>query len=259
MTQTFRRADAASARATTSARLLAACGSAALVVSLAGPAHADLTAQTAREEFEEYYETMGAAVEVGSEQAGSGRVTLSDVTFDLIPAPEEGEPAPSFELTMDEILFEEQGDGSVLATVSPSGRATFRNTDIYTDAETVVSMRVETEGLQVRVSEAGAAADGDGADASQDGRRYENSAQRIALILEGSTTGGRPEDVEGEFVMTGLSGTTMARPMGDTTRYEADSGAEEMRLELDLPAGADQGSGFPRRRTTAARRPTTSP
>lgn len=248
-------------------RLRAGCAVGALLAALAaGPAWAQITAETVREEFETEFERMGTTVEVGAEEAAGGGVTLSDVvlSFEFTDQPSdqpteppsdpdaeegtepdatEGPEEVRVEALFETIAFEEQPDGAVRVTLSPEGRMTVRSVETGTGEEDVLEFRLVAEGFEMTVAEA----EGTGEEGAEAGRRYAYAADRLGLVLEEAVTDGAPVEASAEAFGTDLAGSTVtepgAGPSGEATRYVGADTLGELTASLNLPAQDPEAEG----------------
>ena len=258
MTPTPSPAVAASRPRRASPPLLDSAALCALVATLAaGPASAQVTAQSAREEFETFYETAGMTVEAGSEEAADGTITLGDVTmaFEFTDEPsedpfaeEEGlEPEAAEEVRVEavfeRIAFEERPDGTVLVTLPAQSPLTVRSTDVETGEEDLVRLDLLSEGFEMVLSEVEAAAGEDGVEPA---RRYAYTADRLGLRLVEASVAGEPVEGSAEIVASDVTGTTLAEPGagpdGEATRYVQSVAMAGIAGSLDLaPPPPDEG------------------
>ena len=239
----------------------------ALLAALAaGPAAAEITAETVREEFETLYEGFGMTIEAGSEDAADGSVTLGDVVLSFEFVDEGSEPDEEFgggagseepevdeevrvEATFDEIAFEERSDGTVVVTLSPEGRMMVRTTDVETGEEDVVEMRLVAEGFEMTVAEIEAAAIvAEGAEGGSGAGGEAESGTGAEAEAEAEAGGGTDDaagrrydyaaDRLGVVLVEALEAGEPVEGVGELTMTEV-SGATELALPPGLAAGAD--------------------
>ncbi|MHA6326168.1 DUF2125 domain-containing protein [Roseivivax sp. CAU 1753] len=174
-------------------------GTASLLIVGTQPVLADVTPEQVWEGFRTYLETSGYTVSADRNDAG-GNVVVAGLTATMAMPEENG--ALVFEAS--EVVFEDQGDGTVLILFPESMPITI-TTDTDDEPETVVSLDYSHSGLAIVAS---------GTEAKT---RYDLSADRLGIDLAGITVDGTPLPEEmgnGSFAMAGMSGS-MSLDYGD--------------------------------------------
>ncbi|MDF0600708.1 DUF2125 domain-containing protein [Psychromarinibacter sp. C21-152] len=121
------------------------CATAALFVAFGGPASADVTSAEVWEAWQSAAEEMGQTFTAGSESQDGGTLTVTDLQFGM----ETTDASASG--TIPEIVFTEQGDGTVAIDMSPSYDMTV--TVAPEGAEEVeVGVNIATDGLDMVAS-----------------------------------------------------------------------------------------------------------
>ncbi|MCU0855277.1 MAG: DUF2125 domain-containing protein [Rhodobacteraceae bacterium] len=154
----------------------------------AGTASADLTAAQVWADWQESAASLGQTLSVGSEESGSGSLTLRDVSITM-DGPDGGVNG-----TIAEVVMTEQGDGTVAIEMSPELPLDF--TSLGPDGEQAeFSVVIDQSALDLVASGAEGAVS------------YAYSAPTMSITLTSATTNGEPMDVDGAVTLAGLEGS----------------------------------------------------
>ena len=193
---------------------------AALLTLAAGTAQADVTAQEVWEDWVAALETGEATLSTGSVDEGDGRLTITDLT--LSSEMEEG----SYSVAIDEIVLEENPDGSVTVTLSPTYPISVEARD---DEGQRVAFTVEVSHPDLEMTVSG----------DEAGRTHAYAAPELSIELVEATQDGEPLDLALAGTLAGVEGRYTVS--GDeTARYGSEMSAERLTLEV---SGADPEAG----------------
>lgn len=181
-------------------------------------AHAQVTAQQVWDDWKTEMQMFGGELTTASEDVSGDTVTVRGLTLTS-----EEEDVSSV-LTIDELLFTDQGDGSVAITSSDSYPIVFSTPDNVT-----VTVLISHPGLEINVSGTPEALD------------YTVDADQVTVALQ-DVVGGE-EAFTGDVQVTGnnMSGTYTTR-LGDmrTTTYDLAFDALDLLVDVVPPAAAGQ-------------------
>lgn len=185
------------------------------------PAFADVSAQQVWGDWKSYMEGFGYSVQ-STESASGGTLSVNDITMSMtLP-----EGAGDFTMSVPEMTFSDNGDGSVTVQIPPVMPLTMSmNTP---DAEDVdIALDYLTQGFGMTVS-------GDA-----NAMTYDYSADELSMVLKELVVEGDPVDLgTANFTMSDLAGATLMK-MGNlrTTTQKMTTGAASYALDLADPEG----------------------
>ncbi len=192
----------------------------AVIAGIAGTAHADVTARQVWDDWVAAIEGGAAALSTGSVEEADGRLTITDL--EMTSQLEEG----SYHLAVDEVVLDENDDGTVTVTLSPSYPMTIEGRDSE-DRPTSLTFEISHPGLSLTVS-------GD-----EESRRHAYEAPDIDVTLTEATVDGEPMDFSLTAVLTDTSGSYVVDE-NDTGRFNSELMAGSARLDA---SGTDPEGG----------------
>ncbi|MEP3296361.1 MAG: DUF2125 domain-containing protein [Pseudoruegeria sp.] len=188
----------------------------ALTVFSANVALADLTAEQVWAQWQDVMNASGYEVNVGNADLNGGTLTLTDIGVSMML-----EPEGSMIVSLPEVTFQENGDGTVNVIVPPSYPM---NMNVFEDDETVdISMTVSQDGLSLTVS-------GDENDST-----YDYEAAQVALSVDEVKIEEETLSNLGVMSLSGLKGT-YSLTSGDTFGYSTSATADGLSVEIDITA-----------------------
>ena len=199
----------------------------AVATLLGSTAVAEVTASQVWEEMKAQIDIYGEGVTIGNEDVSGGTVTISDIVVDV------SDDYDAIMVTVPQIVFAEQGDGTVAITLSDDIPFSFDSSSYDWENDTfeptTYEGAVRHSGLSMIVS------------GTPEEMTYDYSADRYAVELDGATYKGAPFDVAGLFAMNDLAGTYVLTP-GEvrSMSYDITAGGLDISFSADDPeAGID--------------------
>jgi hypothetical protein len=190
-------------------------GAIALLAVLAGPAAADITPREVWDDWRAALAEEDAEVTTGSVDLTDGRVVVRDLAISA------GTEEEAYEVSVDEVVLESDGDGGVIVGVSPQYPVMLSDTDEQ-GAPRETRLRVRHPDLVMTVVE-------------DEGRlRHLVAAPRLTVSVEEVRVDGEPVDVTGEIVFEELATRYETADMADATSALAASRLV-VRLEGENP------------------------
>lgn len=193
-------------------------GTAAILAMMAGGANADVTPAQVWTDFKGYIEGFGYSV-TGTESTQGGTLTVSDLIY-TVSQPEAG---ATFSIQMDQLVFDDMGDGRVRVVFPPS--IPFR---IVGQAESGDETDVTVEMLQ---SDLDMIVSGD-----PNNLTYDYTATQIAMRLIGMDVDGRNmvgEVANMNFNMNGMSGRSVVS-VGNLRQIEQRLRADSLSYDFSV-------------------------
>ncbi|MBM9596178.1 DUF2125 domain-containing protein [Roseitranquillus sediminis] len=161
---------------------------AALASLAAAAAEADVTPRQVWEDWIAAAEADAASYGTGSVEEDGGRLVVTDLAMTLLT--EKG----GYALTVDEVVFAQNGDGTVSVTMSPGYVVTLTG-ETEDGTATEARLRIDHPELEMIVS-------GDEAE-----RRHAYAAPELTITLLEATEGGEPVDLAGALTLSDVAGT----------------------------------------------------
>ena len=195
----------------------------ALAFAIATPAVADLTAQQVWDSWKSLSADMGQTVTVGGETFSAGALSLTDVGFAMTL------PDGTIDTTVPEITFQEQGDGAVVVTMSPTYYMRVQMKPAFQDAWDTT---VELSAPDLRTTASG----------SLEAIRYDIAGPELAIRIKDMRSNDTPVDLALSVIASDFAGTYEITP-GAT--FEFDSAFTTANLTMDMVGNdlEDDGSG----------------
>lgn len=190
---------------------------AATSLSLALPAHAEVTAAEVWAGWQELLNSFGLSTSVGTATESGDRLTITDfgVSMDM--------PEGTFSQTIAEVVFTNQGDGTVAITMSPQ-YPIMVSADPGTGDPFSMELNVSQDGLELIAS-------GDA-----ETTRYDFSANSLAIAIENMMEDGEAIPLVMNATIDGVSGNYILSGSGDRAFSElvnADSARISFSVEED--------------------------
>lgn len=195
-------------------RTLMFSAASAIAIGFAGPAASDVTAAGVWADWQKFMNQYGFQTTVGTAEESGDSLIVTDFTANL------AFPDGAVSQTIDQITFKNQGDGTVLITMSPSYPVTISGTD-PDGAEFKMGMEVSTDGLAMVAS-------GDDSKTS-----YDVAAETLAVTFTEAMENGEPipmnldvrmNDVAAEYTLSG----------GDAYAYTSSMTAANAVVDMDF-------------------------
>lgn len=197
---------------------------AALVVALLGTTavQADVTASQVWQDWQDMFSAYGEdTLSVGSEDMTDGTLTVSDVTFRA------SEDESSVTAELGDIVFAEQGDGSVAVTLSESVPITA----VSEEDGSTVNMTLGQEGVEIVVS------------GTPEEMIYDLAADRYVLTVDSIEGPDAPEINAMSFTLADISGRyVVSEAELRQIDYQLDAG--QVNMIVDVADTAQDGGSF---------------
>lgn len=182
-----------------------------------GAAQADVTAAQVWDDWKSQISVYGDdTVTIGSEEASGGTVTVRDLAMSI------DDPEATVDVTFGDLVFEEQGDGTVSVTMAESYPVTITGSD-----GVIVTVLVSQDDLEMIVS------------GNPDAMNYAITADRYTIALKDIVDGDITFTGDARIVANDLSSTynTSTAEMRNVD-YEASVASIDVLVDIKVP-GAD--------------------
>ncbi|MEM9797201.1 MAG: hypothetical protein AAF919_11970 [Pseudomonadota bacterium] len=184
---------------------------AAVLLSSASTAWADLSAPAIWADWQQYYSSLGGTLSAEAEDYADGTLTLTDISASFEIA---GQTSAA---QYGSIALEEQADGSVRILLPERLEGSSTTT---VDGETITQDFVVTQqDLNIIVREDG-----------PEGRVYDMAGAQVVYEVSGLSSGADTPPATVTVTMEGLSAETSSRPEGVLTVFDQDGTLETMTL-----------------------------
>jgi hypothetical protein len=198
----------------------------AVALAAAGAAQAQVTAQGVWDSMKAQMVTPGSGVTVGSESLDGGVLTVTDFAVNST-----GEDGATFTMTVPQIVFTENGDGTVSVTGSetiPLNIATPADAAAGTEAGEV-ALTVSQPGLVTTVS------------GTPEAMTYDFAGPTLAVTLDSVTEAGAEVPAEASFTLNDLSGSyTVEVADMRNVDYSAEVSSVDVLVDITNPDDGSQ-------------------
>ncbi len=190
----------------------------AAAMLLGSTAIADVTAADVWADFQESLSVYGdEQISIGSESVDGDTLTVSDIQIEML----DPQADMAVRMTVDAMSFTDQGDGTVLITMSETMPISF--TDL--EGENGLTASLRTTGLNIVAS------------GTPDELTYDITAATYGITLDSVSDFGETIPIDAAFTMNGVTGTYVIRP-GDIreTVYELNGDRLDLFVDFDDPS-----------------------
>ena len=188
---------------------------------IGGTAHADVTAEQVWDNWQEQMSLYGEnGISVGGETVDGDTLTVSDIVI----AMDDGLTA--VEMNMGDLVFTEQGDGTVAVTMAESYPMVITGED-----GVVVTINVMTEGQEMIVS------------GEADALNYDVTADSYTISLQDIVDGDLTYTGDAQLTMNDMAGTYTSKDTGDDLMdlvYDISVGSVDILVDFEIPGGAGE-------------------
>lgn len=201
---------------------LGLAGSTALVSLMAAPVFADVTPAEVWQSWQDAVTGTGLTITTAAVDDAGDTLTVSGLALTA------EEPTTKVTATLDEMVFTDNGDGSVTITASESFPFVITATD-ESGAASTINLTVAAAGMETTVS-------GDAAEMT-----YDYTAPEISATID-SIESAEPADVTGTVTLTSVAGQSIIATDGDK---KVSSGSYTVENAAFTMAGSSKGTTEP--------------